>query len=57
MDPPSEAMSIYDVVFDIPDDIALELNRDQQVTFSGTIDHVSELFGSITVYLVDPTVQ
>lgn len=57
MDPPSEAMSIYDVVFDIPDDIALQLNRDQQVTFSGTIDHISELFGSITVYLVDPTVQ
>lgn len=45
--------SSRDVVFDISDDIALELKMDQAVVFSGTIDRVTEFLGSVTVHLKD----
>jgi len=53
MDPPSELFSTSDVRFVIPGDMALELQKDQEVTFSGTIDHVQEFVGSIIVYIKD----
>ncbi len=46
-----------DVVFDIPDDIALEFEIDQVVVFSGTIEKVREFLGSITVYLYDVSLE
>ena len=45
------------VVFDIPDDIALEFEIDQVVVFSGTIEKVTEFLGSITVYLNDASLE
>ena len=38
MDEPSEMFSVQDIMFDIPDSIALLLNKDQRVTFEGEID-------------------
>lgn len=46
-----------DVIFDIPDDIALEFEIDQVVVFSGTIEKVREFLGSITVYLNDVSLE
>lgn len=57
MDSPEELFSTSDVHFDIPDDIALEFEIDQIVVFSGTIDHVMELLGSIVVYLKDVSLE
>jgi len=45
--------STSDVRFVIPGDMALELQKDQEVIFSGTIDHVQEFVGSIIVYIKD----
>jgi hypothetical protein len=53
MDPP-EAFSTQDVVFDIPDDVALEINKDQAVTFSGTIESVSEARDTLIIRLENP---
>lgn len=53
MDPPEDLFSAQDVYFDIPDDIALELQLDQQVTFSGTITRASEFLGSVSFTLED----
>lgn len=57
MDPPDEVFSAYDVSFGVPEDIGLELQKDQPVTFSGTIEKVQEFLGSITVYLQDVTLE
>lgn len=51
MDSPQEWLPSRDVIFDIPDDIALEFEIDQVVVFSGVIDHVQEFLGSVIVYL------
>ena len=48
MDPPG-SFSIQDIYIPIPESIALEFQKEQQVTISGIIDHVSELLGSISV--------
>jgi len=53
MDSPEELFSVQDVYFDVPENIALQLAKGQQVTFSGTIKRVSELLGSVSVHLVD----
>jgi len=57
MDPPDAILSTQDVYFDIPDEIALELQLDQEVTFSGTIATVSEFLGSISIDLEDVVLE
>lgn len=53
MDSPQEWLPSRDVIFDIPDNIALEFELGQVVVFSGVIDHVQEFLGSVIVYLED----
>ncbi|GAI79741.1 unnamed protein product [marine sediment metagenome] len=45
------------VIFDIPDDGALEFEIDQGVVFSGTIEKVREFLGMISVYLYDVSLE
>jgi len=54
MDSPSALLQ--DVYIPVPDDVALELNKGQQVTFSGIIDRVSEFLGDIVVHLKEGAV-
>lgn len=56
MDSPDELLSVQDVQFDIPEDLALQLQKDQKVTFSGRIDSVMNILGSCSVTLEDVTV-
>jgi len=57
LDPPDDPWSGTDVIFDIPDNLALKLMKDQLVTFSGRIESVGEFLGSLTVYLADVTLE
>ena len=57
MDPPDTLFSVQDVYFDIPDEIALELNLGEEVTFSGTIATASEFLGGISVTLEDGVLE
>lgn len=57
MDSPDDLFSTTDVYFDIPDEIALELNLHQQVTFSGTIARASELLGTVSLTLEDVVLE
>lgn len=57
MDSPDEFLSTYDVRFAVSEDVGLKLQKDQPVVFSGTIDKVQELLGSITVFLQDVTLE
>lgn len=56
MDPPGEALSTVDLYLDIPDDLALTLNKKQPVAITGTVESVSEFLGSVSVGLADATV-
>jgi hypothetical protein len=57
MDSPDDLLSVQDVyIADIPEDLALSLQLDQKVTFSGTIERASELVGSVSINLEDATV-
>jgi hypothetical protein len=47
MDPPDVLFSIHDVAFPIPNDIALKLQIDQQITFSGRIVSADDFLGTI----------
>jgi hypothetical protein len=49
MDSPDEIFSTYDVQFDISEDVALGLNIDQKLIFSGSIFHVTRILGSSIV--------
>ena len=51
MDAPDVIMSVQDVTFNIPDDLALKLRKDQRVTFTGTIKSVMNVLGSCSVIL------
>lgn len=57
MDSPDDFLSGTDVRFGIPEDVALELQKDQPITFSGTIEKVQEFLGTSTVYLQDVTLE
>lgn len=57
MDSPDELFSIQDVTFIIPEDVALELQKDQKVTFSGVIDRASNVLGSVQIDLLDVELQ
>jgi len=45
-----------EVHIDVPEDIALSLNLDQKIIFSGTIKSVSDLFGT-TVFIENATIK
>ena len=56
--PPGDILNAYDVTLDITDDIALQLKKDQPITFSGQIDSVNEVAGVlISIHLVDAAVE
>ncbi len=57
MDSPDELFSSQDIYFPIPADIAMQLQKDQKVVFSGQIERVSELLGSISIYLENATLE
>lgn len=57
MDPPDSLFSTQDVYFYIPNEIALELQKNERITFSGRIKNVSEFLGSVSVRLEDATFQ
>jgi len=56
MDSPDAFLSVYDLSFDIPDDLALKLNKDQRVSFEGDISHVFNILGSCRVSLDEAVV-
>jgi hypothetical protein len=51
MDSPDELISVQDVYFAVPEDIALELEKDQVVMFSGQIERASEFLGGVSLHL------
>jgi len=57
MDPPNVAMSVQDVTFEIPDELALKLRKDQRVVFTGTIKSVMNVLGSCSVTLENGQVR
>lgn len=50
MDPPG-AISVQDIYIPISDEIALEFQKGQQVTFSGIIESATEILGSVNINL------
>lgn len=57
MDPPSALLSVTDIKFDIPDRLALSLEKDQRVRFRGRIKRASNILGSIYISLDDAHVM
>jgi hypothetical protein len=57
MDAPDDLLSAQDIYFPIPADIAMQLQKDQKITFSGQIERVSEFLGSISIYLENVTLE
>jgi len=57
MDSPDTLFSVQDIYFPVPNDIALELQKGEQVTFSGRIKSVTEFLGSVSLHLEDVTLQ
>lgn len=53
MDSPAESMSVQDVTFDIPQDLALALRKDSRVVFEGTIASIQNIMGSLQIRLKD----
>ncbi|HXT61196.1 MAG TPA: hypothetical protein VN699_21325 [Pirellulales bacterium] len=51
MDAPDVPLSVQDVYADIPDDLALQLRKGQQVRVSGTIKSATNLLGSMAIRL------
>lgn len=56
MDSPSDAISVQDVTFDVPADLALSYRKDSRVSFEGTIDNIMNVLGSLQVELKDASV-
>jgi hypothetical protein len=48
---------VPDITFDVPENQALQLRKDDRVTFSGTIDSVTNILGSCQIRLSDATVE
>jgi hypothetical protein len=57
MDAPDVATSVYDVAFQIPERVALTLEKDQPVTFSGEIRSIVDVLGSLRIRLVDARIE
>lgn len=56
MDSPDTLMSVQDVTFDVPDDLALSLSKDAPIVFSGEIESVTNILGSLQIQLKNGTV-
>ncbi len=56
MDPPDTFLSTFDVSFYIPKEEVLKYNKDQEITFQGDIDSITDILGSLLVSLEDVTV-
>lgn len=57
MDPPDAVLSIYDVRFDIPEELALKFHKDQKVTFLGRIKSVTNVLGACSIRLEEGSVK
>lgn len=58
MDSPDAVLSLYEISFDIPEDLALGFRKDQAVTFSGRIESIRKgIFGECRIQLVNATVE
>lgn len=57
MDPPDAVFSVSDVRFEIPADIALQFQRDQQIAFSGQIESIGTFLGALDIDLVEVTIN
>ena len=53
MDPPDEVLSVYDVTFDISDEVALQVTKDNPIAFSGKITAVTDISGVGLVITLD----
>lgn len=51
MDSPEEMLSVQDITFDIPDSLALALEKNQQIVFEGQISSLRNFLGSLSVGL------
>ncbi len=56
MDSPAEPLSVQDVTFDIPPDLALALRKDSRLVFEGTIASIQDIMGSLQIRLNDARV-
>lgn len=57
MDSPDQTFSIQDVQFDVPEDIALKIEKDMRITFEGTVEYIQNVFGSCQIQLVDAKIE
>lgn len=51
MDPPGTLLSTQDVYIPVPESVAFELEKGMKVTFSGDVDTITELLGSVSFRL------
>lgn len=56
MDSPNVIISVQDVIFDIPENLALSLRKNAPVRFEGTIRSVMNVIGSLSVQLTSAVV-
>ncbi len=56
MDSPDEFLSVSDVNFAVPDDVALALQKDQPLTFTGQIETAIDFVGSLDITLEHATI-
>lgn len=57
MDNPDVTLSVQEVTFDVSEDIALRLNKEQAVTFSGTIAVVLNTLGTTSIRLDNAAIE
>ncbi len=57
MDAPDELLSVQDVTFDVPADVALSLRLNQKITFTGIIDSALNVLESTQITLSEVTIQ
>ena len=55
MDPP-DALSVQDIYINVPKEDALKYNKDQKLTFQGTIKSVSKVLTALSIDLKDITI-
>ncbi len=56
MDSPDSLLSVQDVTFDVPEQLALSLSKDNPINFSGEIESVSNVLGSLQIRLKNAAV-
>jgi hypothetical protein len=56
MDPP-DSLSVFDVSIDVPRSLAAKFEKDQKVNFSGRIESVRTMLGSLDISIADATVE